>query len=299
MYYLIGAKGILETVILLARPYMRTGESLTRESLRRAYITFLNTMQPDVPRTLQEHTAFVSDPETVSTLIHLFNADSTLDDLHRQVVNDQERGRTSLAKLDATQEAFHEVGVDNPDFGEMLSFITSMIYCARSSVGGGGTSSNAIGVIWADHRPSWSYRDKAEFFLHELTHSLMFLDELRYQHYTDLADAWEPKYFALSAVLATRRPLDKVLHSLVVATEVLLGREQWLGHPESPRLHPPSPVMLQSCLKTIDSIESSPVVMGRLLPRGQALVALCKARVLEVAERYAQLTLVSASAIGA
>lgn len=49
----------------------------------------------------------------------------------------------------------------------------------------------------------------------------MFLDELRYSHYA-YARILDPSTYARSAILNIDRPLDKVLHSIVVAVEILL-----------------------------------------------------------------------------
>lgn len=168
--------------------------------------------------------------------------------------------------------------MEEPEFAELLSFVTKLVFSAKSTVAGGGSTSSAVGVMWADIRKTWSFQDITEFFVHELGHSLMFLDELRYRHYVSLRDAVDPRSFAMSAILETQRPLDKVLHSLVVATDVLLARERWLGHPANPKLHPPSPVMRAACLKTVDSILLNEASIGQLSARGVELVNLCRTK---------------------
>jgi hypothetical protein len=82
----------------------------------------------------------------------------------------------------------------------------------------------------------------------------MFIDELcasRY-HYDDMLnkDNWP-----VSAILKINRPFDKVLHSAVVAMEILLFREHVIGHPISPAIHPPTPALKRQLEATLSSMQ--------------------------------------------
>ena len=92
--------------------------------------------------------------------------------------------------------------------------------------------------------------------IHEFTHHAMFLDELRYKHYS-YEMVMDRSTWARSAILNASRPLDKVLHSIVVATEVLLFRKYHLGHPTNPRVHPPTDLMIEQLDESILSTESA------------------------------------------
>lgn len=82
----------------------------------------------------------------------------------------------------------------------------------------------------------------------------MFIDEIRYSHYNYGAIV-DKSTWARSAILNVPRPLDKVLHSVVVATEILLLREQCLGHPIRPAVHPPTQIMVCQLLDALSSME--------------------------------------------
>lgn len=84
----------------------------------------------------------------------------------------------------------------------------------------------------------------------------MFLDELRYTHYS-YSRVLKQSTWARSAILNVARPLDKVLHSIVVAIEVLLFRDGYLGHPVNPRVHPPTRVMIEQLRDSISSTEQA------------------------------------------
>lgn len=107
-------------------------------------------------------------------------------------------------------------------------------------------------------RHHWNQQDYIEFMIHEMTHTLLFLDERRYQHYRDYRLLSQKENFAVSAVLRKPRPLDKTIHSLMVAVEVLLYRHRIGSHVDAPGLHPNSNLMLESCKETIRSLERTP-----------------------------------------
>lgn len=92
--------------------------------------------------------------------------------------------------------------------------------------------------------------------MHELTHTLMFLDELRFLHYKDQEIMYHKENFSLSAILQAERPIDRVLHSILVATEVLMFRSKnFVDHSEC-QIHPSTPSLIDSTLKSIDQLLS-------------------------------------------
>lgn len=275
MVFVANPRQVVETVVLLGAKYRDAAGPAGKDMIRRGYLRFLADYQPYVPDADTLETEFVSDPERTHRLVTLFNEESRLADLHKRVI-DENRVRDSGWGLHVAHWAFDHIKSQNALFWEILSLQTKIVFSARSSVSGGGTTSGAIGVIWADIRKSWSLGDVIEFYVHENAHTSMFLDELRYRHYQDLrVESMDRSRFAVSAVLAVPRPIDKVLHSLVVSTEVILAREEWLGHPESPRLHPPSEPMLASTKATIESLEST---SATLMPRARHLIEMCRER---------------------
>lgn len=104
----------------------------------------------------------------------------------------------------------------------------------------------------------------------------MFLDELRYGHYA-YAEILKRSTWARSAILNVDRPLDKVLHSTVVAVEVLLWRNAHLGHPVQSRVHPPTDVLIEQVSSSIASMEAS-VQQNQAVFQPRALALLANAK---------------------
>lgn len=90
--------------------------------------------------------------------------------------------------------------------------------------------------------------------VHELTHQLMFIDELCSPHY-NYPLLFNMQNWPISSILNTYRPFDKVLHSAVVAMEILLLRHRYIGHAQDSAVHPPTEILKSQLEKTLVSME--------------------------------------------
>ncbi len=268
----IGIKGNIENLLLLSQPYIQDG-NISFLGLKRAYKRFLHQTQPSVPVSSFDSTEFVKDIQRSRALTSLFDEKSRLDDFDR-IFSDHSQFQTEHLELAEWHlQKFREV---DEKFFSLFSLVINILFSGPSELAGGGSSSGAIGCIWINPRPTWSQQDFMEFFVHEMTHNLVFLDEYRYHHYENYTAMLSEENYAMSAILAKKRPLDKVFHSILVSTEVLLTRRDILGHPESPKLHPPTSFMLDKTFESIDYVERNLTVYSLLTSRGKELIMTCK-----------------------
>jgi hypothetical protein len=225
------------------------------ESVQIAYRSFIERLQK---RTLDGEPGKVNiicDAEKAKKLRPFFINDSLLDDKHQnEVISSEEDGHTQ-EKSDLIHRARKQIANLCPQHAALFDTIITDIFILPSSVAKGGSTSQAIGVMWANPHIDYSINDVMEMLLHEFTHHTLFIDELRYSHY-DYSAITNKSTWARSAILNISRPLDKVLHSVVVSMEILLLREHHIGHPAHPRVHPPTAVMLSQLVDAIVSIES-------------------------------------------
>ena len=139
------------------------------------------------------------------------------------------------------------------------------VFCAPCDTAYGGTTSTAVGVIWADPRTTWTSRDFWEFLLHETVHNLLYLDNLRYTHYLNGREMAKSANFVPSAIRAIARPLDKVLHSIVVATEILALRYA-LSRDHSPsEIHPASETLIaqtEASIRAVDELPTTAIILS-------------------------------------
>lgn len=251
--------------------------------MKLAYIRYLKSIQSENSLPALGSLEFVKETATVNHLIGFYQEKSILNDLEQgSVITPKALSSDASSANEAinhVEDILQKISINYSDFVELFRLVINRVFCAPSERAGGGSTSSSIGVIWANFRKNWSFNDCFEFFVHELTHNLMFLDERRCKHYVDYKTIGVKENFAHSAILNRLRPLDKVLHSLVVATEICLARKHWIGDPTDPKLHPPTEKIISSCRKTIESIVELDERVPVLTQRGKELVDLCEQKI--------------------
>ncbi|WP_437296197.1 aKG-HExxH-type peptide beta-hydroxylase [Sorangium sp. So ce426] len=282
MLHLVGFRDIIKTIATLARPY-HGGDLKDLWQLKVALGRFLDNCQPDVPH-IPFSKILVSENSREEALVKSYQTTAILDDRDQSSmlgspysVKERQRAETALEAAIGAMKSHH------PELSALFELVIHSIFLRKSSGAGGGSTSNAVGVIWVNCRDDWSRQDFEELLIHELTHNLVFLDELRHLHFADYKLIAQPQNYARSAILATQRPLDKVFHSIIVAVELIHARRNFLGEPSSPKVHPPTERMVECTLAALDSIYASPNVTALLTKRGHYLMEACRDNLAQLA----------------
>lgn len=273
MLKLLGLRENVKNLASLCKPYLSSRS--TGRDLKKAYYLFLKEAQPSVPRVDQtDEITFLQEPNNIKLLLEIFEEDSVLDDFEQ--IFDLTRLLDKQNSIERVKEAIILLKEINVEFHYLIDLVINTIFWAPSNLAGGGSTSAAIGCIWVNLRDHWNNQDVIEFLIHETTHNLVFLDELVYTHYANYDELAKKENFSWSAILNKLRPLDKVFHSIVVSTEVLLFRNDHLGHPDHPCLHPPTEIMLNQTLASINYLKDRPNLHNLLSPRASSLLDCCK-----------------------
>jgi hypothetical protein len=177
----------------------------------------------------------------------------------------------------------------DPAYWDVWSLYTNYVSCLDSKYSWGGTTSEALGVIYLVSPRMRSEIALYELLVHEATHLMMFVDQERKPHYQSYALMKDPRTFVKSAVYERPRPMDKVLHSLVVATELLHHREKTLGHDRDVSVHPGSARLAKSSLETARLVLDRQRKYRVLAPRGLWLVEQCAMQLRDIEQRLAVL----------
>jgi hypothetical protein len=291
MYFSRGFRANIETISMLSIPHA-AGQVKDFASLKKAYQGYTLSIQPALPQGQMEGIEFNTRLDDLRQYAKTFNEESGLRDIKSslQVGNLDD----AAAKLEAVENVYKKIEARYPELALMLKLTFNTIFSLPSVEAGGGSASSAIGVLWANPRSTWSENDIIEFLVHELAHNLVFLDERRFSHYIDLNAAIQKENWALSAILGRLRPIDKGLHSLIVATEVLLFREKFTGHSGEPyRVHPPSALLKTKALACADSLMHLKNREGLFQPRFIELIEMCQDKIagLSITKSSAALTL--------
>lgn len=275
MIHLVGYEKVFKNTLELLSPHLdaKNSQAYVLSDWGKAYRRFLKSIQPTIPCFSEGLQLGVPD-SSLPVYLEAFNEKALLSDLNYDVTKSNNQTKNRYTTLTYYLDVFNK---KHPEIFSLFSFYIHTVFLADSKEASGGTTSSAIGVLWANPRDYWTEEDYIEFFIHELAHTIMFLDERRFRHYNKLSNALLPENYAFSAVLNKPRPVDKVLHSLVVATEVLSFRNLRNANANQRRLHPPTDILKSQALNSIESLRKL-YNKDLFAPRAVELIDICEQR---------------------
>jgi hypothetical protein len=247
---------IQNLVSLLPRKEIQISEISSTADLSRHYAIFIEKFQnrktcahplcPNIVADFEEAERFCSPLRE--------NALFLLDDMGQSEVVDISEDTQAAAKKRLVERAIQCLDALSRPHKILLELLITDIFIMPSHKARGGSTSAALGVIWANPKLTYRVPDMVEFLIHEMVHHAMFIDELCHGHY-DYELILPEQRWARSAVLHTGRPADKVLHSLAVAAEILEFRDNVSGHPANPLVHPPTSKLLAQAASSLRSLQ--------------------------------------------
>ena len=281
MFYAFGEQYAYNLLFTVAKRFFtRPVDQLELADFQGAYQRWLAGLQTWQPEPRTPGVDYVVDADREALLVRPLLEPSVLDDrAHYKdlghftaVQSDREQVTREAAHVRALVETFR---AKDPSYWEVFEIFVNHVVLTSSKFSPGGTSSTALGVIYLtkpiERTPDTIY----ELLVHESTHLMMFVDERRARHYRNYEAIAKPENFSVSAVYEKLRPLDKTLHSIVVATEVMLHRERVLGHANDSTIHPPTSKLAPSTLRACDALLELQARRQLLAPRGVRIVESC------------------------
>lgn len=293
MLGLFSYSDICQSLIQIADPNTLAQRGFSAHGLRMALQSRAHQLEPRLPIWDTSHTVLVASASLEHELRTMFCGRSTLNDLNQHAAVDESFSSAERTfKLNQLRRALDLLAQLDPHLFEILNVVVSCIFTSSSQTAGGGTSSATPGVIWANLRNHWSTWDTLEFLIHELTHNLMFFDEFHAMHYRNLLELSNPDTFAQSAILRKQRPLDKVIHSIMVGISILNLRANCVFQraclkenlQPSAGVHPESQTLAMHIRESIRSVMANPKSMQLLSARGTELLERAHTRVNEFSE---------------
>ena len=281
MYYLIGEKACCRSIMSACGISKSSNKIPAASELKKAYADFLKKYQPNIPVHTGLETKIVANRSIEDKLIDTFKQPSILDDLERYtdvdfLQNEGEYRPQIQQEVKYLRSLFKEYRSLDPDFWSMFQMVINYIICPFSKYSNGGSDSNFIGMLFICSPSEIDEVDLYELLIHEFTHNAMFLDEIKTPHYISDELLVDTRNYGLASISAMRRPLDKVLHSVVISTEILLHREKTLGNNDKTSIHPPTKKLISNIGKSIKSVralKNYDKVMDR---RGKELLSICE-----------------------
>lgn len=279
MLSLSGTDEVIKNLYRIARLHAPNATIETTDHLRQHYLGFLEARQSHAPVNWRDD-VFVCDDAVESKLREAFcygllndmDQADVFGDTYRDDVRQQKLSiaRAALARLLQMDDAVALV------FGLTIHsiFVRAGKPTASSRGSHGGSSSAAIGTIWLTIEDSVRPIDIMEMYIHEMTHHLLFIDELTHAQF-DYAEIAKPENFARSAILRRNRPLDKVVHSIVVSTEILAARRSYLGDNGKTTIHPASEALVRDTIAAAESVAQLPNINSLVTPHIRRLLTGC------------------------
>ncbi|MDC9613336.1 hypothetical protein PSI19_05425 [Xenorhabdus khoisanae] len=256
MINILGIDEIVKNVYLLSKKYIGKTPPSTIEDLKPFYLEFLEKHQPYQPIN-RRNDLFIHDNNIEVKLKKAYQP-SSLDDLNQQKMiaeRHTEDERLYLHKI--VQDGYNRLINSNHNIKHIFNLVIHSIFfmktCDKFNISSfGGSSSTAMGSIWISGHGKISVDDVSEFLLHELIHHLLFVDERCHDQF-NYKEIIKPENFSMSALLKKRRPMDKVVHSILVSSEIVIARKEFLKSKEI-IIHPDTETLRKNTLLSISEV---------------------------------------------
>jgi len=212
------------------------------DELRNYFLNFLEDLYPNI-EVNRTKDIFIYDDNIELNLANAFNMKEHLGnpDQMKGFIGNAYPNPVKIKKIEQVKIALEELlDIDNELRSIFELVIHSIIVREPKTIDGRITHSSsattAVGVIWLSIVDGLSKHDIQELLVHELIHQLLFIDDFVHSQF-DYAEMSKEENFGITGISLTRRPLDIVIHSLVVAAELVMARKYLIGEPVNPKVH--------------------------------------------------------------
>jgi HEXXH motif-containing protein len=270
MYFLTGPTESVKTILLLSahdgdgEPAPNGGERSGAHGLRRAYHRYLRSLGGTYPDFDRAGVRIVDDDREAAALASAFGLPTPNPPAAATGIEPWEKY--------LLQEGLERMRTLDPALAQVFDLVVPLVFSTPHADAPGSMTTAALpGVVWVGPTKAWSETEVAEAYLHELTHTLLTLDEHRYGHYVDYGALDEDDNLCVSAIRREKRPINGVVHSAFVAHELL--RMRALSDESGVQLHAPSEELRSRALASVESIVALPNLSDLCTPRMAELVA--------------------------
>jgi hypothetical protein len=277
MYRLLSHREIMNNLLTLVAPYLKQKSNVDYATIKQAFIAYLHKIQPHCPY-MAHSQMFHAGDEVEKAFDHYFAPEIRVPEAG--IVYDP--GMVQYANPSKRQEAL-EIGLKHiqdkdPIFAKLFQLIMNTVFCTASKrLGGTSVNPSYIGVMCAYYDMTAEEEAVPELLIHEFAHNALFLDELRYGHYTNYQKLSDPSTYvnAVYRDMPIRLPFDRCLHSLIVSAEVLLARDAYIGHENRVSQHLPTDQLIKRAKGYVAQIKANEMIHELMTERCQKIFGVC------------------------
>ncbi|MFG1796492.1 aKG-HExxH-type peptide beta-hydroxylase [Nocardia sp. NPDC049149] len=255
MYSLVGAREIMQNLVVLTSAEGATPH--TFPELRRAYRALLLATPR---RELGEDPSFVGDGDELAELVRGFDLPQRQGD-----------GATPAPawRLEKAVSGWRHLRQQDEALGTIAATVVGTVFVTGADWAGSMSDHKHIGTVWLMPGRSWHMAEVTEAYVHELTHTLLFLDERRYGHFLP----GSANVRVRSAIRQDDREYPGVVHSMLVAAELLDWRvRHHIPDEACRRLHGPTAALRMRAAEAHEQIVAEDRRHNLLTPRMRELV---------------------------
>ncbi|MDG4658580.1 HEXXH motif-containing putative peptide modification protein [Ectobacillus antri] len=267
MYSLIGVEEVIKTIYTLSHPYLQPGQNPSLIDIKLALRKHLSKIQPNVSRSELTEIEFILSGVRIESLLNALMIErEEMDKKTPEQLNQKDSLKKVMVGFDDLCKRANRIS----DIFRMV--IDTIVVTTDVKISGSATISNAVGIMWVQPDNWWSNADILEALVHELTHTLLFLDEQRYGHYSKVESLNDEKTWVPSAIRNELRPINGVVHSIIVAAEILNLRKELHFKQDELNLHGNSRDLIIKTKNSLDAIMQKPASWNLLSKRMQFLL---------------------------
>lgn len=283
-----GFVSAIKNVYILSARFAGSEPVENIDQLRTCYHAFLRDLYPEVPVN-ESRNFFVDDEKIEDRLAAAFHMKEALGQQQQRdgFIGPSYPLDKKLERIERVRVAMDELLSLDEDLRSLFELVvhTVLIREPKPLANGGYSHScsaaTAVGVIWLSAVDFVTKEDFKELLIHELIHQLLFIDDFVTSQF-QYVEMSKPESFALSAISLTPRPMDVVIHSIIVACELLVSRQRLIGEPLKPTVHPPSAAIKATLAQSFESLVKAPTYSSLVTPRIQGFLDHCKRQLKEL-----------------
>lgn len=217
MYHLLGARELLRSIVTAAAAAGAAEDAHFHSSaeLREALYAALGNQA--APGPLRAAPYQVSSPGQIEKLSNRLPFDRRLDRC----------GEPTPERSAQAIRGWELLWSSDTGLSRVLDLVIKCYFSTDTERAGSMSEREAIGALWVSPSATWTDYETAEAFLHESTHTFLFIDELVHGHFT----AGVNDVRVVSSMLREDREMAAAVHSALVSTELLAWRAKH-GVPE-------------------------------------------------------------------
>ena len=261
MYHIRGSQEIVKSCNLLIRATSPVTQRLTSsQDFRNALFQALAHHDVAPPGELGATPAFVENGAFLTELVALFPFDPLLDEL----------GPANPARRKKVAEGWTFLRKSDAHLAALLQLVVHDYFTTAAKRSGSMSDRSVVGSLWIAPAANWTIEECAEAFLHEATHTFLFVDELAYGHFVAGAD----QVRVLSSIRRDDREMPAALHSALVGVELYQWRKRNnIEDAAVERLHGSSERLAHGAADVLDKILGTQDIHDLLTPRMRGIAA--------------------------